>query len=390
MGDAVYAEHPGELPQVKEAYDDQLKNKDYAKFINSGIEMLGVYDDHDFGVNDSGSHLPFVNERKEAFLRFLGVPETDERWEKGRGLYMSQTYGSKGKQIKVIMLDLRTHRDRFPVLNVGQAHLMVLRRAIWGQLCLGTEFGGDMLGEAQWQWLENELKDSEAAGHIIVSSIQVFTSNPLLESWGHFPRSKARLLDMLDEYKPRGLTFLSGDVHLAELLTGVDSADTREKCSVPQKGKMDAGEEILEVTSSGLTHSCATAYGIHACQGVFNSFPRHRAQSHHYLYENFGTVDIDWAGEEEGDTDSCVFCPGTHICEGTLSYAVRQMQDSEPVLQVTKSTCQVFTAPDKDCLVEPLEGNCTEHRAFTIIGMIVMLLGLRYLVKRSRFERKVE
>lgn len=48
----------------------------------------------------------------------------------------------------------------------------------------------------------------------------MLTSNPLVESWGHFPRSRKRLLDLLHRTNPAGLVMLSGDVHHAELASG--------------------------------------------------------------------------------------------------------------------------------------------------------------------------
>lgn len=48
----------------------------------------------------------------------------------------------------------------------------------------------------------------------------MMTSNPLVESWGHFPKSRARVLDLLDRTQPAGLVILSGDVHHAELASG--------------------------------------------------------------------------------------------------------------------------------------------------------------------------
>ena len=39
---------------------------------------------------------------------------------------------------------------------------------------------------------------------------QVLTSNPLVESWAHFPMAKRRLLNLLLETKPTNLLLLSG------------------------------------------------------------------------------------------------------------------------------------------------------------------------------------
>lgn len=45
----------------------------------------------------------------------------------------------------------------------------------------------------------------------------MLTSNPLVESWAHFPAAKRRLLRLLHDTNPANLLLLSGDVHYAEL-----------------------------------------------------------------------------------------------------------------------------------------------------------------------------
>ena len=61
-------------------------------------------------------------------------------------------------------------------------------------------YRADVLGETQWAWLEAVLTGTapESGGHerpdltVVVSSVQVMTSNPLVESWGHFPKARSR------------------------------------------------------------------------------------------------------------------------------------------------------------------------------------------------------
>ena len=43
--------------QVKEAYSNQTASVQYQQFLATGVHVDGVYDDHDFGVNDAGSDL---------------------------------------------------------------------------------------------------------------------------------------------------------------------------------------------------------------------------------------------------------------------------------------------------------------------------------------------
>ena len=54
---------------------------------------------------------------------------------------------------------------------------------------LDVDYNGDILGEEQWRWLEQVLNETvkhsnDIKFNIIVSSIQVFSSNPLLRD-GH-------------------------------------------------------------------------------------------------------------------------------------------------------------------------------------------------------------
>jgi alkaline phosphatase D len=130
-------------------------------------------------------------------------------------------------------------------------------------------------------WLEDELTHSKAQVHIVVSTIQVLTTNPVVESWGHFPTERSRLLQLLNGVP--GVIILSGDVHYGELL-----------------GSNDDGF-LYEVTSSGLTHSCTTpfSYGTLLCEPLLNTFTAHRMgggdkPDQYYTGRNFGTMELDW------------------------------------------------------------------------------------------------
>ena len=150
---------------------------------------------------------------------------------------------------------------------------------------LDADYNGDILGEEQWRWLEQVLNETvkhsnDIKFNIIVSSIQVFSSNPLFEGWTHFPRARSRLLDIISRHRPKGLLFLSGDVHFGEFL-GLDN---------------DEYGGLMEVTSSGLTHTCTTPflYGF-ACPYILHKFQNHRTSENFYFTDkNFGTIDFDW------------------------------------------------------------------------------------------------
>ena len=123
---------------------------------------------------------------------------------------------------------------------------------------------GTILGEEQWKWLESQLHESNAQVHVIVSSIQVLTTNPVMESWGHYPQERHRLLKLVNGVS--GSVLLSGDVHHAEMF-GPKHFTTSKR--------------LLEVTSSGMTHTCATPlYGYYLCQPLLETFDAHRFINH--------------------------------------------------------------------------------------------------------------
>ena len=84
------------------------------------------------------------------------------------------------------------------------ALIAAIGRWICASFGIGIEYDGDVLGEKQWKWFENELKESEGndSSVIVVSSIQMFTSNPIVESWSHFPKSRDRFVNLIRTYTP--------------------------------------------------------------------------------------------------------------------------------------------------------------------------------------------
>ncbi|CAN0473073.1 unnamed protein product, partial [Ectocarpus sp. 8 AP-2014] len=73
---------------MKEAFSKQLANEDYQRFLAKVPRVEGVWDDHDYGVNDAGKELSDHPGRVSAFLDFLGVGDDDPR-RGGSTLYSS-------------------------------------------------------------------------------------------------------------------------------------------------------------------------------------------------------------------------------------------------------------------------------------------------------------
>ncbi len=250
LGDNIYGDSEN-MDTLRAKYDRQKSNPVYQQ-LRQSTPIIGVWDDHDYGVNDGGKEYPKRKESQQVMLDFLDVPGNSPL-RKQEGAYSVHTYGPKGQRVKVILLDARYFRD--PLKKNGKDNV--------------PDPLGDMLGEAQWSWLEKQLTNSDADVHVIGSGVQVLPEEHVYEKWGNFPTARQRLLDLLGKTKPKGALLLSGDRHMAEV----------SKVRVP-----GLGYDLFDITSSGLTHV---------------SQP-HTEPNKHRVGEmvtklNYGLISINWA-----------------------------------------------------------------------------------------------
>jgi alkaline phosphatase D len=224
MGDNIYGD-TYDMDLMRRKYQTQKSRPSYQKMIQS-TEIYGVWDDHDYGINDGGKEYVMKDESKLLMLDFLDVPKSNEVW--GRpGVYQSYNINSGGIKIKLILLDTRYFRDTLKV-NINRPPLY------------HPNYEGTVLGQDQWRWLEKELTNSDADIHLIGSSIQLIPNDHGYEKWGNFPNERQRFFDLIVKTAPSRPIILSGDRHIAEF-----SKIELEGLGIP----------LYEFTSSGLTHT---------------------------------------------------------------------------------------------------------------------------------------
>lgn len=250
LGDNIYGDSES-MDTLRAKYARQKANPVYQQ-LRQSTSVIGVWDDHDYGVNDGGKEYPRRKESQQVMLDFLDVP-ANSSLRTQEGAYSAHTYGPKGKRVKVILLDGRYFRD--PLKKNGKDNV--------------PDPAGDMLGEAQWRWLEKELTNSDADVHLIGSGVQVLPEEHVYEKWANFPTARQRFLDLLAKTKPKGTILLSGDRHMAEV----------SKVTVP-----GLGYDLFDITSSGLTHVSKA----------------HEEQNKYRVGKmvaelNYGLITIDWA-----------------------------------------------------------------------------------------------
>lgn len=203
-GDNIYPPSGATPYALREAYSAQAKHPGYRELVKN-IPILGTWDDHDYGLNDGGAEYKYKTESQDIFLNFFGVPENDPRRLR-EGIYHSEIIGPKDQQVKFITLDNRYHRRH-----------------------------GDMLGNEQWRWLDDELAFSDAKVHFIVSGIAVLAPRiHFTEEWRDDMLSYNRFIEILKKHQDKGIVLLSGDKHFAHFFER---------------------DGFIEFMSSGLTHT---------------------------------------------------------------------------------------------------------------------------------------
>lgn len=260
IGDNVYADIPSiptRADQIARTYETLGRKDEWQRFA-AKIPILATWDDHDFGKNDAGVEWELKEESQQIFLDFFGVSSDDSRRDR-EGVYHAEVHGPPGKRVQFIMLDTRYHRDgleKAPARASGR-----------GPYIPSLDETKTILGDEQWEWLEDQLRVA-ADLRIIASSIQIVSWEHAYETWGNMPHERERLYRLIDETDASGVVLVSGDRHLMEI-----SCDRRGSTPYP----------MWDFTSSGLTES----------ERQVDDPNSHRVGPV-YRGLNFGLIHIDW------------------------------------------------------------------------------------------------
>lgn len=257
MGDTVYADTK-DMAKMRAKYK-RLKNNASYRMLKRDCKVMATWDDHDYGANDAGCNYPMRKQSQVEFQNAFGVARNDIA-RKTPGVYSSSMFGPEGQRLQVILLDTRYFRsDLIKVRPKG-------RRYYYEKI---TDPAATMLGDAQWKWLEQELR-KPADLRVIVSSIQVISSEHPFEKWANFPRERERLIQLLKKTETKRVLLLSGDRHMAEI-------------SHMKPEETGLSYELFDVTSSGMTH----AFGPHDNH-------KHYVEGTYVQERNFGMLEIEW------------------------------------------------------------------------------------------------
>jgi alkaline phosphatase D len=231
--------------------------------ITAKSPIYAIWDDHDFGPNNSDSTAVGKEQSRQAFYEYWANPARASEKEDPAIYHAFERSG-----VGFFMLDVRWHRT--PNKDPDGA-------------------AKTMLGATQLAWLKRELKASKAKVKIIASGSEWQTfSQP--DSWAKFLTERDALLAWMRQEGIEGVIFLSGDRHFSagyhihdkwvEFTSG-PLGSTNEKSAraivspetftIHHEGKMWM---VLDIDTNGANATPTVAYEVwQAGEGMIDSQP---------------------------------------------------------------------------------------------------------------------
>ena len=210
LGDNIY----GDSDQAAIHADLYRRGREVESLIPllRSTPQLAIWDDHDFGYNDSDGKNPAKAAILKNFKRYWANPSYGEA--DNPGIYFKYSYGA----VDFFMLDNRYHRDpsEFP-----------------------EPAGRTMLGKRQKEWLKAGLAASRAPFKVLASGGGWSTAErePGGDSWAVYLSERNEILDFIRDRGITGVFCISGDSHMGELncipRSEVGAYDIYDFCSSP-------------------------------------------------------------------------------------------------------------------------------------------------------------
>ncbi|MEP7264909.1 MAG: alkaline phosphatase D family protein [Bacteroidota bacterium] len=177
---------------------------------------FAIWDDHDYGQNDSHAGFEYKKETLELFKNYwtnktYGEPDNP-------GIYSKFQWSD----CEFFLMDDRYYRspNEYPDSINGKPNC---NKIFWGA--------------KQMQWLKDNLITSHATFKFIVTGSQALNPMNKMECIRNYPCEYSDLMSFISQYKINGLVFLTGDRHISEVI----------------KAEQKNGYPLYDITSSPIT-----------------------------------------------------------------------------------------------------------------------------------------
>jgi alkaline phosphatase D len=245
LGDNIYYREPdwNSWTGITHRYTHDRAIPEIQPMLGS-MHHYAIWDDHDYGPNNSDRGYWFRDHTLEAFELFWANP----------------SYGTEGMP------------GAITYFNWNDADFFLLDNRYYRSPNDLEEAGKTILGEKQKQWLLDNLVTSNATFKFVVVGGQFLNDEARHETWSNYGFSAERqeIIDFIYQHDIPGIIFLSGDRHFTEL----------------SKLEHDAEPVIYDLTISPLTSGPYRLAGEEAQNGL-------RVPGTLYAERNFGLLNVN-------------------------------------------------------------------------------------------------
>jgi len=192
LGDNIYLREPdwNTWTGIKHRYTHGRSIAELQSFLAS-THHYSIWDDHDYGPNDSDKGFFNKNSTLRAFELFWGNPTF------GVGNIEGAITSFQWGDADFFLLDNRWYRDPDKLQKNNKS----------------------ILGESQLQWLFDNLVTSTATFKIIAMGGQFLSTAGVYELYtaNGFEKERQRIIDFIYQHQIKNVIFITGDVHFTEL-----------------------------------------------------------------------------------------------------------------------------------------------------------------------------
>jgi alkaline phosphatase D len=217
LGDNLYFREPdwNSRTGIMHRYTHDRSIPELQEFLAS-THHYAIWDDHDYGPNNSDRSFWNKNQTREAFRYFWANPSY------GVGNVDGAITFFQYADADFYLLDNRTYRTPNGL----------------------DEPGKTQLGQEQLQWLFDNLVSSRSTFKFIVLGGQFLSTSGIYEAYTNygFNTERQRIIDFIYAYDIQNVIFLTGDVHFSEISVLAE----------------DGQPKILDITSSPLNSGVNT------------------------------------------------------------------------------------------------------------------------------------
>ena len=190
LGDNVYLREAdfGSKIGILRRYEHTRSLPELQSLLGS-VHHYAIWDDHDFGPNDSDRGYILKHEARDVFKQFWGNPSYGNG--KQEGIYTTFQWGD----VQFFLLDNRFFRSP------------------------NKRISGDrtIIGEEQKQWLIDNLISSNATFKVIAMGGQFLNPLERFENYATYAKERQEIIDLIGKEHVSGVFFLSGDRHYSEM-----------------------------------------------------------------------------------------------------------------------------------------------------------------------------